>query len=90
MSALHRAQTSLLPKANEPYANKAEGRNKAEKELAVADHELSFVICAKVTIESVAEVNVTRMILSRAARERNARSQAARQRIDDRMANLFR
>jgi hypothetical protein len=37
VSALHLAQTSLLPKANKPYSNKEEGRNKAEKELA-ADH----------------------------------------------------
>jgi len=37
-SALHLSQTSLLPKANKPYSNKEEGRNKAEKELAIADH----------------------------------------------------
>ena len=38
VSALDRAHTSLLPKAIKPYSNKEEGRNKAEKELAVADH----------------------------------------------------
>ena len=68
MSGLHRTQTSLLPKANEPYANKAEGRNKAEKELVVADHFLFDIASenSKVTIDAVSEVNVTRTILSRA------------------------
>ena len=45
MSALHRCcQTSLLPKADKPYPDKEEGRNKAEKELAVADHDLIDVV----------------------------------------------
>ena len=54
LSALHRSQTSLLPKANEPYPNKEEGRNKAEKELAVADHFLFDVASknSKVTIDA--------------------------------------
>ena len=49
MSGLHRCQSSLLPKAIEPYPNKKEeGRNKAEKELlAVAHHELTSVILCK-------------------------------------------
>jgi hypothetical protein len=47
VSALHRAQTSLLPKANKPYPNKEEGRNKAEKELA-ADHEVIMSFGANV------------------------------------------
>ena len=61
MSALHRAQTSLLPKANEPYPNKEEGRNKAEKELVVADHFLFDVVTenANGTIDAVGEHNVT-------------------------------
>jgi hypothetical protein len=46
VSALHRAHTSLLPKANKPYSNEEEGRNKAEKELAVADHFLFDVLSA--------------------------------------------
>ena len=58
VSALHRCQTSLLPKANKPYPNKEEGQNKAEKELAVADHELTFVICAKVTFELMSLVQM--------------------------------
>jgi hypothetical protein len=59
-SALHRAQTSLLPKAIKPYPNKEEGRNKAEKELAAADHFLFVVIeSANVAIDAVGEHNVT-------------------------------
>ncbi|HKC81957.1 MAG TPA: hypothetical protein VKB91_12240, partial [Gemmatimonadaceae bacterium] len=60
-SALHLSQTSLLPKAIKPYSNKEEGQNKAEKELAVADHYLFSVVRknAKVTIDAVSEVNVT-------------------------------
>jgi hypothetical protein len=49
-SALHRAQTSLLPKANEPYPNKEEGQNKAEKELVVADHFLFDVVSANAKV----------------------------------------
>ena len=37
-SELHSCQTSSLPIADKPYPNKEEGQNKAEKELAVADH----------------------------------------------------
>ena len=63
---LHRAQTSLLPKAIKPYSNKEEGRNKAEKELAVADHYLFYVVgkSANVAIDAVCEHNVTRAGLS--------------------------
>jgi hypothetical protein len=43
-SDLPLSQTSLLPKADKPYPNKEEGHNKAEKELAVADHEFTFVV----------------------------------------------
>jgi hypothetical protein len=50
LSALHRSQTSLLPKANKPYPNKKEGRNKAEKELAVADHDVIDVVA---NVESI-------------------------------------
>ena len=50
MSALHRAQTSLLPKANKPYSNKEEGQNKAEKELVVADHFLFDVVSANAKV----------------------------------------
>src|SRR5882762_8520667 len=66
VSALHRCQTSLLPKANKPYPNKEEGRNKAEKELAVADHYQIFVVSA--CVRSVAEHNSALSILSRAYR----------------------
>jgi len=52
VSALHRCQTSLLPKANKPYPNKEEGQNKAYEKLTVADHFLIDVVSAnaKVTI----------------------------------------
>ena len=50
MSALRRAQTSLRPKANKPYSNKEEGRNKAEKELVVADHFLIDVVSANAKV----------------------------------------
>ena len=50
MSGLHRCQSSLLPKANEPYPNKKEGRNKAEKELVVADHFLIDVVSANAKV----------------------------------------
>ena len=52
VSGLHRCQSSLLPKAIKPYPNKEEGRNKAEKKLAVADHFQIDVVSAnaKVTI----------------------------------------
>jgi hypothetical protein len=69
VSALHRSQTSLLPKAIKPYPNKEEGLNKAEKELAVADHEIIFLVFANVPIDSVGQVNVTRTILSRVDRD---------------------
>jgi hypothetical protein len=69
-SVLHLSQTSLLPKADKPYPNKEEGQNKAEKELAVANHEFTSVIFAKVTIDAVWQHNVTRTILSRV--DRNA------------------
>ena len=46
---LHRCcQTSFLPKANESHSNKEEGRNKAEKELTAADHDLIDVVSANV------------------------------------------
>jgi hypothetical protein len=50
VSALHRSQTSLLPKADKPYSDKEEGRNKAEKELAVADHFLIDVVSANANV----------------------------------------
>jgi hypothetical protein len=61
VSALHRAHTSLLPKANKTHSNKEEGRNKAEKELAVADHFLFYVVIenANVVSDAVCEHNVT-------------------------------
>ena len=92
MSGLHRCQSSLLPKANKPYSNKEEGRNKAEKELAVADHFLIDIASeiSKVTIDAISEVNVTRSILSRAGSECNVRGNAAGQRIRDGAAHLFR
>jgi hypothetical protein len=43
VSALHRSQTSLLPKAIKPYPDKEEGLNKAEKKQAVPNHEIIFV-----------------------------------------------
>jgi hypothetical protein len=43
LSALHRSQTSLLPKADKPHPNKEEGRNKAEKELAT-DHDVMMML----------------------------------------------
>ena len=70
VSGLHRCQSSLLPKAIKPYPNKEEGRNKAEKELTRADHCLFYLVRknAKVTIDAVSEVNVTRTGLSIADR----------------------
>jgi hypothetical protein len=50
LSALHRCQTSSLPKANKPCSDKEEGRNKAEKELAVVDHCLIDVVNANVKV----------------------------------------
>jgi hypothetical protein len=38
--SLHRSHTRSLPKANKSRSNKEEGRNEAEKELAVVDHYL--------------------------------------------------
>jgi hypothetical protein len=69
-SDLHLSQTSLLPKADKPYPNKEEGQNKAEKELAVANHDFTDVVGANVQIDSVAQHNVTRTILSRVDRKR--------------------
>ena len=50
-SDLHLGQTSLLPKADKPYPNKEEGHNKAEKELAVADHFMSDVFVQMLTCQ---------------------------------------
>ena len=50
VSALHRRETSLLPKADKPCSNKEEGRNKAEKELVVADHFLIDVVSANAKV----------------------------------------
>jgi hypothetical protein len=73
VSALHRCETSLLPKADKPYPNKEEGQNKAEKELAVPDH-LTDVVSANETIDSAAQHNVTRNVLSRVDRKCICRS----------------
>jgi hypothetical protein len=43
LSALHRCQTSLLPKADKPHRNKQKGQNKAEEELAVGNHDLILI-----------------------------------------------
>jgi hypothetical protein len=61
VSALHRSQTSLLPKAIKPYPNKEEGLSKAEKELAVANHFLIDVVGANANVsnDAVSEHNVT-------------------------------
>ena len=47
-SALHRRQTSALPKADKPHRNKQEGQNEAEKKLAGADHDVIDVVGANV------------------------------------------
>ena len=44
-SVLHRCWTSSLPKADKPHPDKEEGRNKAEKELAVANHDVVAIRC---------------------------------------------
>ena len=90
MSALHRCcQTSLLPKADKPYPDKEEGQNKAEKELAVENHGITFVFFAKVTIDAVLQHNVTRLTLSIADRKRIRSLSRSLQRIGDRTADLF-
>jgi hypothetical protein len=49
--ALHRSHSRSLPKANKPHANKEEGQNKAEKELAVVNHDLIDVVNANVKVD---------------------------------------
>jgi hypothetical protein len=44
---LHRCWTSSLPKADKPHPDKEEGRNKAEKELAVANHDVVAIRCER-------------------------------------------
>jgi hypothetical protein len=56
ISALHRAHTSLLPNAIKSHSNKEEGRNKAEKELAGADH---FLIIEMLLLELTLIVSIT-------------------------------
>jgi len=48
LSALHRCQTSSLPKADKPHRNKQEGQNEAEEELAGVDHDVIDVAGANV------------------------------------------
>ena len=64
-SALHRRQTSALPKADKPHRNKQEGQNEAEKKLAGADHDVIDVVGAKVK-RICGQHNRASMILSRA------------------------